>query len=51
MLTKDQNVKRDANALAMSSVPYLYDKLDNTLLDDSFISSENNMPVVLDLKD
>ncbi len=49
--TKDQNVKRDTNALAMLSFSYFYDKLDNTLKDDSFISSENSLPAVLDLKD
>ncbi len=46
MLTKDKNVKRDTNALAMLSYSYLYDKLNNALSDDSFILSENNLPVV-----
>ncbi len=30
----------------MLSASYLYDKLDNALLDDSFILSEYNLPVV-----
>ncbi len=51
MLTKDKNVKRDTNALAMLPFSYLYDKLDNALQDDSFILSENSLPAVLDLKD
>ncbi len=46
MLTKDKNVKRDNNALAMLSFSYLYDKLNGALSDDSFIISENNLPVV-----
>ncbi len=33
MLTKDKHVKRDTNALAMFFHSYLFDKLDNTLLD------------------
>ncbi len=51
MLTKDKNVKRDTNALAMLSYSYLNDKLNNALSDDSFILSENNLPVVPDLKE
>ncbi len=51
MPTKDKNVKRDTNALAMLFHSYLYDKLDNALKGDSFILSENNLPAVLDLKD
>ncbi len=51
MLTKDKNVTRDANALAMLSYSYLHDKSNNALSDDSFILSENNLPVVQDLKD
>ncbi len=51
MLTKDKNIKRDTNALARLSYSYLYDKLNNALSDDSFILSENNLPVVPDLKD
>ncbi len=51
MLTKVKNVKRDTNALAMLFNTYLYDKLDNALRDDSFILSENSLPVVVDLKD
>ncbi len=31
MLTKDKNVKRDINALAVLSYSYLYDKFDNAL--------------------
>ncbi len=50
MLTKDKNVNRDTNALAMQFHSYLYDKLDNVLSDDSFILSENSLPAVLDLK-
>ncbi len=50
MLTKDKNVKRDTNALAMLLYSYLYDKLDNALKNDSFILSENSLPAVLDLK-
>ncbi len=46
MLTKDKNVKRDNNALAMLLYSYLYDKLDNALSDDRFILSENSLPVV-----
>ncbi len=46
MLTKDENAKRDNNALAMLSFSYLYDKLNGALSDDSFIISENNLPVV-----
>ncbi len=46
MLTKDKNVKRDTNALAMLSYSYLYDKLNNALWYDSFILSENNLPIV-----
>ncbi len=51
MLTKDKNVKRDNYALAVSLYSYLYDKLDNELLDDSFILSENSLSADLDLKD
>ncbi len=51
MLTKDENVKRDTNALAMLFNSYLYDKLNSALSDDSLIFSENNLPVVYDLKD
>ncbi len=51
MLTKDRSVKRDTNALTMLPYSYLYDKLSNVLSDDSFISSENNLPVVPDLED
>ncbi len=50
MLTKDKNVKRDINALAVLSYYYLYDKLNNALSDDNFILSENNLPVVWELK-
>ncbi len=46
MLTKDKNVKRDANALALLSYSYLYDKLNSALSDDNFILSENNLPIV-----
>ncbi len=46
VLTKDKNVKRDTNVLAMLSYSYLYDKLNNALSDDSFILSENNLRVV-----
>ncbi len=46
MLTKDKNVKRDNKALAMLSFSYLYDKLNSALSDDSYILSENNLPVV-----
>ncbi len=51
MLTKDRNVKRDTNALAMLFYSYLYDKLGNALYEDSFILSENILSAVLDLKD
>ncbi len=51
MQTKDKNVKRDNNALAVSLYSYLYDKLGNALSDDSFILSENSLPAVLYLKD
>ncbi len=51
MLTKDQNVKRETNALDMLSFSHLYGQLDNTLKDDSFILSENNLPVDVALKD
>ncbi len=51
MLTKYKNVKPDTNVLAMLSYSYLYDKLNDALSDDSFILSENNLPVVPDLKD
>ncbi len=50
MLTKDKNVKLDNNALAMLPYSDPYDKLDNTLYGDSFISSENNLAVVSDFK-
>ncbi len=46
MLTKDENVKRDTNALATLSYSYIYGKLNNALSDDSFILSENSLPVV-----
>ncbi len=46
MQTKDKIVKRDTKALAMISFSYLYDKLNNAFQDDSFILSENNLPVV-----
>ncbi len=46
MLTKDKSVKRDTNALAMVSYSNLYGKLNSVLSDDSFIISENNLPVV-----
>ncbi len=46
MLAKDQNVKRDTNALAMLFNSYLYDNLNSALSDDSFIFSENNLPAV-----
>ncbi len=40
MLTKDKNVKRDTDALAMLSYSYLNDKLNNGLSDGGFILSE-----------
>ncbi len=46
MLTKDKNVKRDNNALAMLSFSFLYDKVNSALSDDSFILSENNLSVI-----
>ncbi len=51
MLTKVQNVKRDTNELALLYFSFLYDTLDHTLKDYSFILSENNLPVGLELKD
>ncbi len=48
MLKKYKNVKRDTNALAMLPYCYLYDKLDNTIKERSFILPENNLSVVLD---
>ncbi len=51
MLAKDKNVKHDTNALATLFHSYLYDKLDNALLDVNFILPENSLPTVLDLKD
>ncbi len=51
MLTKDKNVKRDTNALAMLSYSYLYDNLNSALSDDTFILPANNLTVHLDLKD
>ncbi len=50
MLTIDKNVKRETNGLAMLLYSYIYDKLENALKDDSFILSENNLPIVLDVE-
>ncbi len=41
MLTKEKNVKRDANALAMLSYSYLYDKMNSALSDDRFILKDS----------
>ncbi len=43
---KGKNVNCVANAFDMLTASCLYDKLDNTLLDDSFVLSEDNLPVV-----
>ncbi len=51
MPTKNKNVKRDTDALAVLFHSYLGDKLDNALKDDNFILSENSLPAVLGLKD
>ncbi len=48
MLTKDKNVRRDTNAFVMLSDSN--DTFDNTLKDDSFIGSENKLPVISDMK-
>ncbi len=44
--TTNKNVKRDVNAFDMLSASYFCDKSDNAPLDDSFILSEDNLPVV-----
>ncbi len=50
MLPKDTNVNRDTNAIVMLADSYLYDKLDKALKAGIFMLSENNSPVVPDLK-
>ncbi len=40
-------INRDAKSFDMLSASYLRDKLDNAFLDDSFILTENNLPIVL----
>ncbi len=45
MPAKDKKGKNDTNAFDILSTSYLYDILDNALLDDSPIFSENNLSV------